>query len=528
VTDYIINFLQNQKDPPGKPSILVVTPLLELGEIIHESLKEVADVEHSSTASKAISFLRETPGCKQVILDMEMGGLNLLDLGRSLRQINSSIKLIIISKAELPTDLDEIQPWQFLRKPILLRDLQAVLGVETGTSSTSTNIIDLDSLKYENRTPLHWSNNAALATHYLARLIDKSFAQEALLIQNQALWSYAGRLPEESVREVGRMVSKSSAGSNITDFMRFVKLETTQSEHALYASLIAIGVILALVFDPDIPLAVIRRQTHKLAETLVLLEGEDGNIKALSKGEKETNPISERNSSSSNRYHYSLPELENDETGIGLGRFSENNTLKSPLSNHHLHGITDNLPFQDPFTDLKIPKSTEESDQFVHKEKMTEVETPVSFSRSGNEQTISLVGVLSDSQYNLPYTCLLIPRFPSHRLTRDKMAMISESVRNTNISYGWRLDEVEVKPEFLRWTTSLPPSLAPTKYLDTIRKETSKRIFEDFPPYKDENPSGDFWAPGFLILGGEKAISDQLAMAYIKQNRQKHGLQWIE
>jgi REP element-mobilizing transposase RayT len=91
-------------------------------------------------------------------------------------------------------------------------------------------------------------------------------------------------------------------------------------------------------------------------------------------------------------------------------------------------------------------------------------------------------------------------------------------------SYGWRLEFLEANPDYLRWAASIPPTIALSEHIDIIRKETSKRLFDDFPPYKQENLSNDYWAPGFLIMGGKKAISDQLIVEYTRQSRQKYGL----
>jgi DNA-binding NtrC family response regulator len=139
--------MQLPKHPQSMSSILVVTPLTDLGELICESLKEVANIEYFSNASKTISYLRQHEDCKQAILDMEMGEMRLLDLGRAMRGINPTIELVIISKDETPTDLEAIQPWRFLRKPLLLHDLQVALGLQTGREIISSDIIDLEEEK---------------------------------------------------------------------------------------------------------------------------------------------------------------------------------------------------------------------------------------------------------------------------------------------------------------------------------------------------------------------------------------------
>jgi hypothetical protein len=57
-----------------------------------------------------------------------------------------------------------------------------------------------------------------------------------------------------------------------------------------------------------------------------------------------------------------------------------------------------------------------------------------------------------------------------------------------------------------------------------MRQQVSVKIFEDFPRFKKENPSGDFWAPGYLIMGGSHPPPVQIIKEFIAQTRQRQGL----
>jgi REP element-mobilizing transposase RayT/CheY-like chemotaxis protein len=510
--------MQLPKHPQSMSSILVVTPLTDLGELICESLKEVANIEYFSNASKTISYLRQHEDCKQAILDMEMGEMRLLDLGRAMRGINPTIELVIISKDETPTDLEAIQPWRFLRKPLLLHDLQVALGLQTGREIISSDIIDLEEEKTGDRAPLRWLTDAALATRQLTLMIEKSSAQEALLIQNQALWSYTGQLSEDSVQEVDHLISKSWDGKNKTDLMRFIKLETTQTEHALYATVIAVGVILALVFDSEIPFSIVRTQTNELANTLTLPEGGTKKVKALAWGEADRNKAIEEKPIAWKQFKETTFTPEPDSVELGSSSYAFNEFV-----NAHLTGKTIQKK-ADPFDDLKTNPPTEKvfrpiDENGVLKDLPTQTRGPAEVG-----QAAILIEPVSDGMYNLTYTCLLIPRFSSHHLTKDRVNLVSDCMKEIYTSYGWRLEDLDAKADQLRWTASIPPTIALSEHIDIIRKETSKRLFEDFPPYKQENLSNDYWAPGYLIMGGKNAISDQLVVEYTKQSRQKFGL----
>jgi hypothetical protein len=56
-----------------------------------------------------------------------------------------------------------------------------------------------------------------------------------------------------------------------------------------------------------------------------------------------------------------------------------------------------------------------------------------------------------------------------------------------------------------------------------VRQQTSEKIFAEFTRLKKENPSGDFWAPGYLIMGGAQPHPSQLVKDYIKQTRSRQG-----
>ena len=185
---------------------------------------------------------------------------------------------------------------------------------------------------------------------------------------------------------------------------------------------------------------------------------------------------------------------------------------------------TDPGPNEGLFEDLKNPEPTERLLPSVHGSGGHKIGTAKENKQSEDNQTTILLEPVSDGLYNLSYSCLLIPRFSSHHLTKDRVNLVSDCMKEIYTSYGWRLEFLEANPDYLRWTASIPPTIALSEHIDIIRKETSKRLFDDFPPFKQENLSNDYWAPGYLIMGGKKAISDQLIVEYTRQSRQKYGL----
>ena len=95
---------------------------------------------------------------------------------------------------------------------------------------------------------------------------------------------------------------------------------------------------------------------------------------------------------------------------------------------------------------------------------------------------------------------------------------------NICIAFGWRLEHLAVRPEYLQWVVNVTPNTSPGYLMRIMRQQTSERIFGDFPRLKRENPSGDFLAPGYLIMGGLQPHPPQLIKEYLKQTRKRQGI----
>jgi hypothetical protein len=49
-------------------------------------------------------------------------------------------------------------------------------------------------------------------------------------------------------------------------------------------------------------------------------------------------------------------------------------------------------------------------------------------------------------------------------------------------------------------------------------------MFSEFPRFKADNPSDDFWAPGYLVMGSSEAHPHQMVRDHIKRTRGMQGL----
>ena len=83
-------------------------------------------------------------------------------------------------------------------------------------------------------------------------------------------------------------------------------------------------------------------------------------------------------------------------------------------------------------------------------------------------------------------------------MTGDLLDQLGEWVPQICIAFGWRLEYISVRPEYLQWIVNVPPATSPGYLMRILRQHTSEKIFAEFPRFKKEIP---------LVISGRQAIS---------------------
>jgi REP element-mobilizing transposase RayT len=377
------------------------------------------------------------------------------------------------------------------------------------------------------------------------------------------LWAYAGQLSQSAANEIASTLAHNWSGGKGSDLLRFVRLESTKAEHMLYATQLAEGVLLAMVFDAETPFSTIRSQAGQLVTSL---------------GEEETKEDKSVWPKSKQREEILASEVYDDEDGddIDIPSISEiivdvpspdpkvtqpvkastpemrrprpPEVVINPDQTHRSIFSRESSP-PIPLKELLVAqqsidlgrtipsqaKAAEELDVTAPSKPRPRPLTPVHH-QSGELDETRLYSVdeaaerivlepASAGVYNLTYACLLVPRFSSHYLTGDVADRLSEWIPNICVAFGWRLEYLAVRPEYLQWVVNVPPATSPGYLMRVMRQQTSEKVFAEITRLKKENPSGDFWAPGYLIMGGTKPHPPQLVKDYIKQIRQRQGIE---
>jgi REP element-mobilizing transposase RayT len=319
------------------------------------------------------------------------------------------------------------------------------------------------------------------------------------------------------------------------DLVRFVRLAATGAEHMLYATRLSPGTLLALIFDAETSFSTIRVQASRLVHSLsaspspeppapAAEETDDApptpSISHILSNIPSPNPSGNILSAAADRPKGSRPAIQWPRANAQKQKQESQPvaSLKPPETEERRENPITSLEQTVPSAAVTRKSKPRRNEILTDEANETR---PSSFTEVARKIVLEPV---SPAVYNLDYACLLLPRFAHHHLTGDLSERMGDLVPQICVAFGWRLEYISIRPEYLQWIVNVPPSASPAYLMRALRQQTSEKIFAEFPRFKKENPSGDFWAPGYLIMGGSQPPPAQLIKDFINQTRQRQGL----
>ncbi|MGE5641617.1 MAG: IS200/IS605 family transposase [Byssovorax cruenta] len=530
-------------------SLLIVTADTNFGQVLLYGLEQAGYAAFIVKGKGEAVVRADEQDCTLAFLDMDLGPKIVLDIARGLRALRPDMELVLFSDQDPPPTLDEIRPWTLMPKPYYLPD---VLNMLNNHSSPYANSQMNNGRELHTSVPgLPWLQDVSKAAQHLTRLTLESAAQAALITRGDNLWAYAGGLSQNAAKELAVTVTRHWDGQKGSDLLRFVRLEATKAEHMLYATHLADDVVLALVFDAETPFSTIRTQAGQLAQSLSIPSAEEekplpqqDSLPATHEAKTELLDDDEENGQDA-----AIPNIANilsdvppPQPNAGMIPLPDEDLLGTRPSSSRINQYSRESSPAVRVNDLMVSNQNDETvehvvqdfDATMPSKSRPRPETPFRRPMPGEldeTRPHSITEVagrmmlepIAPGLYNLTYACLLVPRFSSHYLTGDISDSISEWLPQICIAFGWRLEYLAVRPEYVQWVVNVPPATSPGYLMRIMRQQTSEKIFTEFSRMKKENPSGDFWAPGYLIMGGTQPHPPQLVKDYIKQTRTRQG-----
>lgn len=508
--------------------ILVVTATPGFGELIKQTLAETGAYRVSllTSAAEAIGLVQESSHAL-AILDSDVEDFPYVDFIHALYKVAPGMHLVLIPPEHAQNDPQWVHPavQGFLSKPFYLPDLLELVEKLLGPASRAAPIPEHALAPVRVGTgmigapPPVWLDDVSRAAQHLTGLLLGTAAQAALIVRDGQLWAYAGQLAQPAAQELASLVanygeqerdlpSKAVRGATRSDLARFVRLGSTGGEYMLYATNLVDQMILALAFDAETPFSKIRSQTGQLARALanppaITQQASRNELIVATPVEPQLLPTRPANQPPRKPVH-AIPDLSDD-------------WIKMENLAKELASAEDEDPPQEP-EPVHLPES-----QIADVEEKGASPLPAQAPTGATAAPHIVLEPAIPGIISLVYACVIIPRLPQHYLEGNLVGKVIEWTGQLCLAFGWRLENISVHPGYLQWIVNVPPTTSPSYLMRILRQHTSKRIFAEFPALAEDNPSGDFWAPGYLIMSSPTPPPESIIQDFIQQIRNHQG-----
>jgi CheY-like chemotaxis protein len=294
------------------------------------------------------------------------------------------------------------------------------------------------------------------AAQYLTTLTLESSANAAMLINknDRTLIASAGHLDQAEVNSLLHSVSEHWAKNESGAQVQIV------GEQLLYSTLVTSGVIIAMVFQAQTPLSMIRKQAKHAA----------GILKSSSKEEPRT--ITE------------TVERESPPTGA---------TTELPES-------LDSFP---SFPKVPLASSPESPDPFPSLPKVPLFPSPES---SPNLKRTA------HGLYAMAYTFLIVPRLAYNELKGDLRDHLNAALRQIASSYDWQVTALDVQAHSVAISVGCPPRDAPEYGSRASMRGCAERVLNDFPRIARDHGRHPaiLWSHNYWATSAQKFSRDDI------------------
>src|SRR5262245_46910422 len=184
-------------------NLLLVTADALFGKKLASSLEQEGYRVYTAKGKGEAVVRADEQNCATAFLDLELGEKFVLELGRALRRLNPTIKLILLSEEDTPPALDDLHPWMAARKLVRAPELLNMLRnnpPSTPKPARSSDPSHAIHMSQPENQELQRLQDVTKAAQHLTRLTLESSAQAALITRKDALWSYAGQLSQSAAK----------------------------------------------------------------------------------------------------------------------------------------------------------------------------------------------------------------------------------------------------------------------------------------------------------------------------------------
>lgn len=544
-------------------TVLIVTPFSDFGELVSQSVrKNNAWIVNSVSTIKALTnSIYNNNFLDYALLDMELGFEKVRKSAFIIRDKFPGTEIILISKKDPPEEAEVLRPWRLLSKPFVENDLLEIFKISSDFQNE--HVIDGEFSYFEKEIP-DWAKDKNVIMNILQSTITTLDVQEAIIYADNTVLAHTINIQGDDIKNCSSIIYKYMEENGRGELIKQIQLNS--NSYLLHVTILAVGIILALLYNPDTSYKAIRYQSRflstriinpqlssnespSLPESILTTMGErSSNHQIEEKTVKDLNNTPARTLHPRHAMKFRRMKILEVDQGEEIDRLetpmdfhdemelAEAESTPSEMDSAELESLwTSSIPEPDPMVSstylvshASIPGPGHESEKGTKIEFSTPRNQKIKPSGPASNDNVEAEKVRNPTHLHgqglvqLNFACLLIPRIRTYFIKSDLARYIYEEIPSIFLAYGWRLDALIIDRQYMQWIAMIPSTIAPSNHINIVRKESTKMILGNFTRLSKDGLITDFWAPGFLLESGKLPISDRDISEFIQSNRQQY------
>jgi REP element-mobilizing transposase RayT len=115
------------------------------------------------------------------------------------------------------------------------------------------------------------------------------------------------------------------------------------------------------------------------------------------------------------------------------------------------------------------------------------------------------------------YTCVWLPRDPGQELLGHFADALREWIVDIVDSSAWELHHLDIRPDYLVLSLSVPQKTLPDAAVTLLMDETARRSAKEFPNVVD---GGTLWADGYYVVAPPRDLTEREIARFVTYQRQ--------
>ncbi|MBM3137841.1 MAG: hypothetical protein FJZ98_06600, partial [Chloroflexi bacterium] len=245
-------------------TLMIITPYSDFGKLVRDSLIRMKSwrVNYYSTMSAVAKNIESVPALDYVLLDLDLGMERARECAFIVRDKYPLVTLIVIAKNSPPREINELLPWKVLHKPFIEEDLIEVFSDQHIRSDIiESNFLDPASVSI----PI-WAKNMERLLETMTNALPDLDIEKAYIFTREGILAQTAMNEIINTSELGQLIQKHLGGFVHGEILKPVKISTAC--FMLHGTVIAVGIILAILYNENTPFRIIRSQSRYFANRI--------------------------------------------------------------------------------------------------------------------------------------------------------------------------------------------------------------------------------------------------------------------